>query len=53
MDEDTTNFYYYNLNVLPEGKVHAVSYLRSILKILGTYNDVCKSLYQANRDRLK
>eukprot|EP00347_Sterkiella_histriomuscorum_P016136 403354352 len=38
MDEDTMNFYHYNLNIQPIGITFAVNYLRSILTILSRYN---------------
>ncbi len=38
MDEDTMNFYHYNLNIQPQGIVYAVNYIRSILTILSRYN---------------
>ncbi|CDW74435.1 arm repeat protein [Stylonychia lemnae] len=38
MDEDTMNFYHYNLNIQPIGITYAVNYLRSILSILSRYN---------------
>lgn len=45
MDEETTNFYHFNLNVCPSGINYAVYYVRSILNILARYNgDICKEL---------
>lgn len=45
MDEETTNFYLYNLNVVPAGISFAVNYIKSILTILSKYNgEYCKDL---------
>ena len=45
MDEDTVNFYHYNLNIMPNGITYAVNYLRSILGIMARYNgEYCKEL---------
>jgi len=45
MDEETVNFYHYNLNIQPLGIKYAVNYLRSILSILSKYNgEQCKDL---------
>jgi len=45
MDEDTMNFYHYNLNIAPTGIEYAVHYMTSILNILGKQNgEICKDL---------
>lgn len=38
MDEDTTNFYSCNLNIIPNGLTYAANYLLSILTIFSKYN---------------
>ena len=39
MDEDTVNYYHYNLNVLPNpGILYAIAYLESLLSIFGKIN---------------
>ncbi len=38
-DEDTVNYYHYNLNVLPNpGILYAIAYLESLLSIFGKIN---------------
>lgn len=44
MDEDTTNFYHHNLNIVPEGISFAINYLNGLITILSRHNDQCKSL---------
>ncbi len=44
MDEETINFYHYNLNTQPSGIGYAVSYLMKILAILSKYNPELKDL---------
>ena len=45
MDEDTVNFYLYNLNIVPSGIPYAVNYLKGMLTILSRYNgEFCKDL---------
>lgn len=44
MDEDTTNFYHNNLNIVPEGITFALNYVNCILTILSRHNDQCKGL---------
>lgn len=44
MDEDTMNFYHYNLNIFPSGIVYALSYVKSILLIFTKNNTECKEL---------
>lgn len=46
MDDQTVDFYHYNLNILPSpGIIYASLYLECILNILGKYNNhLCKDL---------